>query len=336
MAGDWTTDDLTGVLAAFAANMRGLVPAGAAAAAPRRAQRAARPPRQHHRRRARDNIQRHYDLSNDLFKLFLDESMTYSSAIFAGEPHGSRRRPRRRAAAQDRPAARRRRRRRGHPAARDRHRLGRTRDPRRARAARTSRRLTISDRAGRARPRADRRGRADATASTVLLQDYRAGTRPLRRRRQRRDDRGGRREPLGRLLRDDRPAARCPGGRVGLQAILQDDDTRCAPPGHLHLDPQVHLPRRSARVGRGDRAASLAEHTSLRIADRYSFGRHYAETLRRWRERFEQRARRGRRARLRRDVPPHVVALPRLLRGGLPHRLPRRRAVHPDQAQPDR
>ncbi|MGN6473984.1 MAG: class I SAM-dependent methyltransferase [Mycobacteriales bacterium] len=31
---------------------------------------------------ARSNIHRHYDLSNDLFALFLDETMTYSSALF--------------------------------------------------------------------------------------------------------------------------------------------------------------------------------------------------------------------------------------------------------------
>ncbi|HEY2167281.1 MAG TPA: class I SAM-dependent methyltransferase, partial [Jatrophihabitantaceae bacterium] len=30
--------------------------------------------------------------------------------------------------------------------------------------------------------------------------------------------------------------------------------------------------------------------TSMRISDQYRFGRHYAETLRRWRERFEARA----------------------------------------------
>ncbi|KAJ7518418.1 hypothetical protein O6H91_21G068400 [Diphasiastrum complanatum] len=33
---------------------------------------------------ARRNISRHYDLSNDLFSLFLDETMTYSCAIFEG------------------------------------------------------------------------------------------------------------------------------------------------------------------------------------------------------------------------------------------------------------
>jgi cyclopropane-fatty-acyl-phospholipid synthase len=34
---------------------------------------------------ARRNISRHYDLSNDLFALFLDQTMTYSSAIFASD-----------------------------------------------------------------------------------------------------------------------------------------------------------------------------------------------------------------------------------------------------------
>ena len=40
------------------------------------------------RRGSRRNIEAHYDLSNDLFALFLDETMAYSSAIFAsaGEP----------------------------------------------------------------------------------------------------------------------------------------------------------------------------------------------------------------------------------------------------------
>ncbi len=40
------------------------------------------------RRAARRHISAHYDLGNDLFALFLDESMMYSSAIFP-EPHAS-------------------------------------------------------------------------------------------------------------------------------------------------------------------------------------------------------------------------------------------------------
>jgi cyclopropane-fatty-acyl-phospholipid synthase len=36
------------------------------------------------RRGSRRNVRAHYDLSNELFALFLDESMTYSAAVFAG------------------------------------------------------------------------------------------------------------------------------------------------------------------------------------------------------------------------------------------------------------
>ncbi|WP_416876603.1 class I SAM-dependent methyltransferase, partial [Kitasatospora sp. SC0581] len=37
-----------------------------------------RPSEQH----SRENIRRHYDLSNELFALFLDPTMSYSSALF--------------------------------------------------------------------------------------------------------------------------------------------------------------------------------------------------------------------------------------------------------------
>jgi cyclopropane-fatty-acyl-phospholipid synthase len=36
--------------------------------------------------------------------------------------------------------------------------------------------------------------------------------------------------------------------------------------------------------------STLRSHTRLHVIDRYSFGRHYAETLRRWRDRFEEQA----------------------------------------------
>ncbi|HMU28095.1 MAG TPA: class I SAM-dependent methyltransferase, partial [Solirubrobacterales bacterium] len=38
------------------------------------------------RRRGRKQIAAHYDLGNDLFSLFLDESMNYSAAVFRGDP----------------------------------------------------------------------------------------------------------------------------------------------------------------------------------------------------------------------------------------------------------
>lgn len=37
--------------------------------------------------RAKKNIHAHYDLSNDFYKLWLDETMTYSSALFEGDFH---------------------------------------------------------------------------------------------------------------------------------------------------------------------------------------------------------------------------------------------------------
>ncbi|OZM72498.1 cyclopropane-fatty-acyl-phospholipid synthase [Amycolatopsis antarctica] len=82
MVGDWTSDALAEVLTPFAERMATLVP----------------PALQRFRRfvdrrqpstekntvdGARSNIHRHYDLSNDLFGTFLDETMMYSSALFA-------------------------------------------------------------------------------------------------------------------------------------------------------------------------------------------------------------------------------------------------------------
>ena len=88
MAGDWDAPDLVAVLEPIARNVATLVP--------HRLQRLRRfyDPRlpaveDNNRHGARRNIARHYDLSNELFAAFLDETMTYSSALFAdgfGEP----------------------------------------------------------------------------------------------------------------------------------------------------------------------------------------------------------------------------------------------------------
>ena len=51
-------------------------------------------------------------------------------------------------------------------------------------------------------------------------------------------------------------------------------------PPHVHVDQQVHLPRRLPAVGRRRSTRSPAAHTRLRISERLSFGQHYAETLR--------------------------------------------------------
>lgn len=81
MAGDWDAPDLTAALGVFAERMATLVP--------RWLQRlrglyVPKPPSSEDNTtgNTRSNISRHYDLSNEMFELFLDETMTYSSALF--------------------------------------------------------------------------------------------------------------------------------------------------------------------------------------------------------------------------------------------------------------
>lgn len=85
MAGEWTADDLAGVLTVFASSVADLVPPALQRLRPLVL---ARQPRTHHNNRdhARRNVSCHYDLSNDLFAAFLDETMTYSSAWFESMP----------------------------------------------------------------------------------------------------------------------------------------------------------------------------------------------------------------------------------------------------------
>ena len=85
MAGEWESDALTEVLTVLATDIRDLVPRGlqwlrpiVAASQPH----SSGPSRS----QARRNVAAHYDLSNDLFAEFLDETMSYSSAIFAKLP----------------------------------------------------------------------------------------------------------------------------------------------------------------------------------------------------------------------------------------------------------
>jgi cyclopropane-fatty-acyl-phospholipid synthase len=88
LAGDWDCADLTGLLTTFAAHAAGLVPPGLQRL---RALAVRRPPTADRQTRdgARRNIGRHYDLSNELFALFLDETMTYSAALFATNADGT-------------------------------------------------------------------------------------------------------------------------------------------------------------------------------------------------------------------------------------------------------
>jgi cyclopropane-fatty-acyl-phospholipid synthase len=88
LAGNWDSPQLVEVLEVLASHVAGLVPR------PLQLLRGLGTLRQptsfaNTRSGARRNIARHYDLSNDLFALFLDETMTYSSALFAQDPLGT-------------------------------------------------------------------------------------------------------------------------------------------------------------------------------------------------------------------------------------------------------
>ena len=82
LTGAWDADDLAGFLTVLAADLPTLVPSSLQKA---RALVVARPPRDAARApptNSRNNIAHHYDLSNDLFATFLDETLSYSSALF--------------------------------------------------------------------------------------------------------------------------------------------------------------------------------------------------------------------------------------------------------------
>lgn len=285
MAGDWITDDLPGVLATFAGNLRGLVPNSL-----QRLRHAvlSRQPGQHDNtiEGARQNIHRHYDLSNDLFRLFLDETMTYSCALYSGDPARS---PDSLADAQ-------------------RHKVDRLLDI--AGVGEGTRLLEIGTGWGALAMRAAARG-AQVTTLTISTEQAALANQRIAV--------AGLTDRVSVELRDYRQATGqydavvsvemieavganhwdeyfgtidrilAPGGRVGLQAIVQDDETvRLTRDTYTWIRKYIFPGGQCASVEAIER--TLAAHTSLRITDRYSFNRHYAETLHRWRVAFEARA----------------------------------------------
>ena len=152
---------------------------------------------------ARRHVAAHYDLGNDLFRLFLDETMTYSCAVFespgdvAARGAGGEARPR---LPQARAGP-------GRPRARDRHRLGLVRAPRGRRYGCRVTTTTISREQHAVATRAGARGRARGPRDGAARGLPRPA-RPLRQARLDRDDRGGRLAVLRPLLPPLRRAAR--------------------------------------------------------------------------------------------------------------------------------
>jgi len=85
MAGDWSSTDIAGLLTEFGKRLTELIPPILQRFRPLAV---VRQPRSQYnsRRQARRNISDHYDLSNVMFAEFLDETMTYSSALFDSLP----------------------------------------------------------------------------------------------------------------------------------------------------------------------------------------------------------------------------------------------------------
>jgi cyclopropane-fatty-acyl-phospholipid synthase len=278
MAGDWdAAGDLADLLEPVARNLRTLIPT--------RLQWLRRfhdptPPAEedNHALGARRNVARHYDLSNELFALFLDPTMTYSSALFA-RPREPLEQAQVRKLERILDSA--------HVTAGTRVlEIGTGWGELAIRAARrgaTVTTLTLShEQAAMARRRIADEGLS--ASIDVLEQDYRLSSG--------RFDAvvsvemieavGERWWPVYFQTLEERLA---PGGRVALQSILMPHDAMTATRRswtwiHKYIFPGGIIPSLEA-IER-----TLVAHTGLRIVERSHFGSSYAETLRRWRNTF--------------------------------------------------
>ncbi|MGV9270202.1 class I SAM-dependent methyltransferase [Kitasatospora sp. NPDC003701] len=288
-AGDWDSPDLVALLTALAAAPETLVPRGTHWL---RRLYVRRPPAAELPTvtNARRNVHRHYDLSNDLFALFLDPTMTYSSALFPTASDGTPQ------AAWD-----------ALPAAQHRK-IDRLLDL--ARVGPGTRLLEIGTGWGELALRAAARG---ARVVSLTLSEEQL---VLARRRIAEAGKGGRAEvrlcdyraaegrydavvsvemieAVGRpfwpeyFATLDRVLA--PGGRVALQTITMPH-ARMLAASRTHtwilkyVFPGGLIPSLEAVTG------TAARHSRLRVARADAFGPHYAETLRLWRERFAARS----------------------------------------------
>ncbi len=286
MAGDWVSDDLAGVLTVLAGRMSTLIPPTLQRL--RTAVVHARPSAQDNTvDGSRQNIRRHYDLSNELFQLFLDESLTYSSAVFAADPHHS--------PEELRPAQHRK--------------IDRLLDA--AGVTAGSSVLEIGTGWGELSIRAAARG-AEVTTVTISVEQAELATKRIAE--------AGYTDLVEVRLQDYREVSGSfdavvsvemieavganhwheyfdaiqrllkPGGRASLQAITMPHDRMIA-----SLDTYTWILKYIFPGGQLPSVLSVrqsAQAAGLRVASEFTFGLHYAETLRRWRSRFEAEAER--------------------------------------------
>jgi cyclopropane-fatty-acyl-phospholipid synthase len=289
LAGDWDCADLTGLLTVFAAHVGDLIPPWLQRMRTLAVRRSPAGDRQT-RDGARRNVGRHYDLSNELFALFLDETMTYSSALFATKPDGT-------PLAAERLLA-----------DGQRHKIDGLLD--RAGVGPGCRLLEVGTGWGELAIRAAQRGASVVTVTISREQQAFAARRvaeaglAARVRVELRDYRDldgtfdaicscemleavGDRYWDGYFRALDRHLA--PGGRIGLQTITMPHDRMLATRHtytwiQKYIFPGGLLPSLTAIEN------SLTSQTRLRITARTDFGPHYAETLRIWRDRFTAHA----------------------------------------------
>ena len=276
MAGDWDSADLPGLFAVMADHLPDLVPAPLRGL--RRLYIPGRPAAEDATvQGARRNVERHYDLSNDFFRLFLDPTLTYSSAFFV--PGDTLEQAQRR-------------------------KIDRLLDV--TGTGPGTRLLEIGTGWGELALRAAARG---ARVTTLTISSAQFEMAALRARAAGLDDR------IDLRLRDYREAAGsydvvvsvemieavgapywpeyfraidrllAPGGRAGVQAITMPHDRMLATLNgqtwiHTYIFPGGQIPSMEA-IRR-----TLAGHTSLRVTSDLAMGCHYARTLAQWRERF--------------------------------------------------
>lgn len=89
MDGDWTTDDLTGLVRLLVRRGRGEALDGPLARVVLALEAWRNRLRGNHRRGSRRNVAAHYDLGNDFFSLFLDPTLMYSCALFRDDGEDS-------------------------------------------------------------------------------------------------------------------------------------------------------------------------------------------------------------------------------------------------------
>jgi len=279
MAGDWDVapgTDLADLLTPIAANVATLIPASL-----QRLRRLVERRQPSSERatiaQARHNVSRHYDLSNELFASFLDETMSYSSALFEPGDDLATAQRRKIDAILERAAVQ--------PGSTMLE-IGTGWGELAIRAAQRGAHVTTvtlsTEQQGLALRRVAEAGLSDQIR--VLLADYREVTGQF-------DaivsvemlEAVGQRywpeyfSTLDRLLQ--------PGGRIGLQTITMPHDRMLATQNsytwiHKYIFPGGIIPSITS-IER-----TLQAHTSLVVNGRLDFGSDYATTLRHWRQRF--------------------------------------------------